>query len=135
MVGFIKDNQVPVFSLDELFLPILAPHEVTGNHHQTLLSPFVSIYLFLQRTLRKIVSRPEKGMPRVRGNEQVEFLIEFSLPLPDNRLGNHDEDATGELADVSVANYHAGLDGFSKAYLIGDEKSKRPSIEHAPVNS
>ena len=71
-----------------------------------------------------VVDRPGEG----------ELLAQLDLPLPEHRLGRHDQDALGTAGEPCLSDQQARLDRLAEPHLVGDQQARRPIAVH-PLES
>ena len=84
-MGFIQDDQVPVFGLEQIGGSITAPHEMAGGEDEGFLVPLLAIDLTFGRPLPPVDLLPDKLLAIIDRHVEVELLVELALPLGQQR--------------------------------------------------
>lgn len=115
MVGFIEDDEIPGFGVQEFLHSFFAANEMAGGEDEVLAVPGIGCE---GRSLAEGIAEFALGeAPEV----EIEFFAQFVLPLGLDAGGGEDEDALGFLGKGEVAENQARFDRLTQSDFIGDQ--------------
>src|ERR1019366_3650269 len=85
-------------------------------------------------TLPAVGPLPDELLSVVDRDVEVELLVEFPLPLGQQRLGHEDEDSPGQLREPRLADEEARRDRLAETHLVGEEHLAGPRLDEPLVS-
>ena len=120
MVGFIDDEQVPTRLTGLIGALGIRGEEVEGADHE----------LAVEKGIRAGGVEREAALLVENTEGHLEPAEHFHEPLVEQRGRKENEDARGATGEVQALEDETGLDGFSKAHLVGEKDARSQTGSH-----